>query len=238
MRGVTHALLTRLPQPSGSILELGCGAGAFTAELAARCPASLVVGIDLSKLTLLETSRLLSQPPRLAIADLQALPFANASFGMVIALDTFDQKGVKPHVALHESWRVLRSQGYLLVRVSAHPWLKSAHDTAFNTGRRFSRVELIHTLQAAGFATVATTYANTLLSPVIIFVRLLQRWKILPFNPALYTAPVVNHLLAFILPLEARWLQKHNLAFGVSLYALATKVDQKSMPSKEPVDAN
>jgi len=118
-------------------LELGCGAGAFTRELAACFPVQLGVGVDISKLALRQASHLLVQPPRLAGADLQALPFADATFSLVVALDTFDQKGVDPRAALRESWRVLQPQGNLLLRVSAHRWLASAHDAAFNTGRRF-----------------------------------------------------------------------------------------------------
>lgn len=238
MRGITRVLLTRFVRPANSILELGCGTGAFTNELTTLAPAQLVVGVDISKVALHHAHLQSRQPPYFASADLQALPFADATFNLVIALDTFDQKGVDPHIALAESWRMLRPQGNLLVRVSAHRWLKSVHDLAFNTDRRFSRAELSETLQAAGFTLVATTYANTLLSPPIVLLRLLQQQKILPFRPSLYTAPLLNRLLALMLQAEARWLQKRNLSFGVSLYAFAQKIDQESMRSKEAVDAN
>lgn len=238
MRSVTQVLLARFAQPAGAVLELGCGAGAFTTELATFDPAQLVVGVDISKVALRQVRPQYGPSPYFASADLQALPFADATFSLVVALDTFDQKGVDARLALGESWRMLRPQGNLLVRVSAHRWLKSLHDVAFNTGRRFSQAELIDTLQASGFAIVTTTYANSLLSPAIVLVRLLQQWEILPFRPALYTAPLVNRLLTQILQGEARWLQKHDLAFGVSLYALAKKIDQKFMFSKEAVDAN
>lgn len=238
MRRITQVLLARFVQSPGSILELGCGAGAFTSELAALDSTQMVVGVDISKVALHQASPRCGQSPLFISADLQALPFADATFNLVIALDTFDQKGIDARLALGESWRVLRPQGILLVRVSAHRWLKSLHDVAFNTGRRFSRSELTETLQTSGFTIMATTYANTLLSPAIVTMRLLQQWKIVPFKPALYTAPLVNRLLVLILQGEARWLQKHNLVFGVSLYALAQKIDQKSMFSKEAVDVN
>lgn len=225
MRAITLALLAHEPTLSGPILELGCGAGDLLAELAARRPAQPTFGADLNPLALSYASRLLLHPSTLTTADLQRLPFASSSVGLVLALDAIDQKGVDPIVALRESWRVLQPEGLLLLRVSAYPWLTSAHDTAFNTGRRFTATELTEMLHAVGFHPIRTTYANTLLAPAIIGVRLLQRWRILPFHEDHYTAPLINRLLALSLQLEARWLQTHNLSFGVSLCLLAQKSD-------------
>jgi len=94
---------------------------------------------------------------------------------------------------------------------------------AFNTGRRYARHELVNALDAVGFTPIRITYANALLAPGIVPVRLLQRWGILPFNEAHYTEPLANRLLALILQAEAQWLQSHNFEFGVSLYLLAQK---------------
>lgn len=238
MRAVTLALLARQPAPLGPILELGCGAGGLMAELATRYPTRSIFGADINPLALSYAHRLLAQPPTLVDADLQRLPFAEASFGLVLALDAIDQKGVDPVTALCESWRVLKPQGLLLLRVSAHPWLESAHDVAFNTGRRFTAAELLEILQAVGFRAIRQTYANALLAPAIVPVRLLQRWGILPFHEAPYTVPAVNRLLAALLQREAQWLQAHNLGFGVSLYVLARKSDPGPLFCKEQSHAN
>lgn len=222
MRAITLALLEHPATILGPILELGCGAGDLLAELATHHLTKPILGADINPLALSYASRLL-QPPTLTLADLQQLPFAGASVGLVLALDAIDQSGVDPVAALCESWRVLQPQGLLLLRVSAHPWLRSAHDTAFNTGRRFTSAELNQMLCAVGFHPIRMTYANALLAPAIILVRLLQRWQILPFREEHYTAPLINRLLALVLQLEALWLQDHNLNFGVSLCVLAQK---------------
>jgi len=238
MHAVASALLAQMAMSAAPILELGCGAGAFMAELTARYPAQAVYGADINSLALTHASRLLAQPPKLAGADLQALPFVDATFGLVLALDAIDQKGVDPVAALAESWRVLQPQGLLLLRVSAHAWLKGLHDVAFNTGHRFARRELVNTLDTVGFTPIRTTYANALLAPAIVPVRLLQRWGLLPFNEAHYTAPMANRLLALILQAEAQWLQSHNFGFGVSLYVLARKNNHPSILAQEPHHAN
>ncbi|MFN8490719.1 MAG: class I SAM-dependent methyltransferase [Caldilineaceae bacterium] len=238
MRAITLALLDHPATALGPILELGCGAGDLLAALANRHPTKPVFGADINPLALSYASRLLMRPPTLATADLQRLPFADASFGLVLALDAIDQKGVEPVAALCESWRVLQPQGCLLLRVSAHPWLESAHDAAFNTGRRFASAELTGMLRAVGFRPIRTTYANTLLAPAIVLMRLLQRWRVLPFHQDHYTAPMINRVLALSLQLEAHWLQTHNLEFGVSLCVLAQKSAPGPLFQQEQSHAN
>jgi len=223
MRALTHALLARRPPAPGPMLEVGCGGGAFLTELANYYPDRTQVGIDLNSVALGVARTKFAGGPTLGQADLQQLPFAAATFGAVVALDSFDQQGVDTKTGLAETWRVLRPRGLLLLRVSAHHWLEGAHDVAFNTGRRFARTEIVRLLHGVGFATVQTTYANTLLSPAIVAVRLLQRWGVLSLNESLYTAPDANRLLGLALQCEAQWLRQRNLGFGVSLYALAIK---------------
>lgn len=223
MRALTYALLARTRPAPGPMLEVGCGGGAFLAELGIHYPDRTQVGIDLNSVALGVAQTKFSGLPALGQADLQQLPFATATFGTVIALDSFDQQGVETRTGLAETWRVLRPHGLLLLRVSAHRWLEGAHDVAFNTGRRFARAEVVSLLHAVGFTTIQTTYANTLLSPAIVAVRLLQRWGVLPLNESLYTAPDTNRLLGLALQCEAQWLRQRNLGFGVSLYALAIK---------------
>ncbi len=220
---MNHALLTALPVEFGPLLELGCGAGDFSAELAARYPTWPIWGIDFNNLALAYAQQQ-SATAHFIQADLHQLPFPTAHFSAVLAFDTLDQQGVNVLDALAESWRVLRPRGMLLLRVSAHPWLQGQHDQAFHTQQRFTRQQLVEGLQAAHFDVVRVTYANALLALPIVLVRLLQRWRWLPFVPQLYTSPWLNLLLGWALWWEAQWLVQHNLPFGVSLYAVARKI--------------
>lgn len=223
MRAITHVLLAADWPPRGPVLEVGCGAGSFLRELQERHRQFLCVGIDRNGLALDYATQ---QPVtlHLAQADLQRLPFADNHFGLIVALDAFDQRAVNLHQALRESWRLLHSSGLLLVRVSAHAWLHSDHDEAFNTGRRYQQQELTAALRASGFHVERVTYANSLLALPVIVQRLLQRWQLLPFSSHHATAPVVNNQVARLLHWEARLLQTMNLPFGISLYVLARKI--------------
>jgi SAM-dependent methyltransferase len=204
-------------------LELGCGSGVFNLQLHEAYPERAIFGVDLHPLALSYANAVVAQPPKLARTDLHWLPFPAGIFSAVIALDTFDQQGVNLRAALGESWRVLQAGGMLLVRVSAHAWLQSTHDIAFNTGRRFSKIDLISALQAHGFTALRLTYANALLAPPVIGLRLLQRWGWLPSGEVMYTDPLANRIFAQALRYEAQWLAQRDLPFGISLYAVAVK---------------
>jgi SAM-dependent methyltransferase len=223
MRAVTQALLDRVSLPAGPILELGCGSGVFNAELQRRYPHRPVLGVDLHPLALAYAREAGREPPALVRADLQRLPFEPESVSAIFALDTFDQHGVDLHAALSESWRILRPQGMLLLRVSAHPWLEGEHDMAFNTGRRYQRAEVLHALERTGFVAERVTFANALLSPPLVVIRLLQRWGGLALDDTSFADSPVNGLFARVLTLEAQWLRQANFGFGISLYVMARK---------------
>jgi SAM-dependent methyltransferase len=221
MRAISRALLAR-DVAAGPWLEVGCGAGEFSAEIYRSYPPVPLYGVDLHPLALPYAQQ--KEPGlRLSQSDLHHLPFPAETFATVLAFDALDQKGVDTRAALAESWRVLRPQGRLLLRVSAYPWLLGAHDVAFGTGQRFSHRALGVLLQQSHFDVVRMTYANTTLALPIILVRLLQRWQWLPFTPESYGAAVEARWLERILRVEARWLARRNFPFGISLYAVARK---------------
>src|SRR5215831_18745532 len=76
------AFLELVPQPNGRTLDLGCGEGRVTRDLAAL--GHDVVGVDSSP-TLVAAAREADHEMELHLADAAALPFADASFGLVVA---------------------------------------------------------------------------------------------------------------------------------------------------------
>ena len=222
MRTISHALLAQALAPT-TILELGCGSGQFLHELHQQQPQAQLVGSDLNPAALSHAQGRNGGSVALTQADLAHLPIADQHFALVIAFDVYDQRGVQLDEALAESRRVLRTGGLLMLRVSAHPWLAGAHDRAFNTGRRYHAREVVDALCTAHFTIQRVTYANSILAPAVIPLRLLQRWGVVGLTADLYTDSRANQALATALRWEARWLQQHNLPFGISLYILARK---------------
>lgn len=223
MRKISHALLAALDFPNGPVLELGCGGGAFAAELAKRRAWPQIVGLDLQPTALAIADRR-AGPVAWVQGDLADLPFAGPTFALIAALDVLDQEGVDTAIALAAIYSLLLYGGLVLLRVSAHPWLYGPHDVAFNTGHRFMRREFESLVRGSGLQPVRVTYANTLLAPPVFAVRLLQRWGIMPFAHELYEDRVLERLIGAALCLEARRSRQRDLPFGVSLFVVARKL--------------
>ena len=225
MRHVSHALLNGIALPAGGIAEIGCGAGAFAADLAQRYPGRPVLAVDLHPAALASAANRAGQQARLhaAAADGQQLPLVDSSCALLVALDVLDQARIDPARALAEIGRVLRPDGWLLLRVSAYPWLLGPHDRAFGTARRYDRSSLVATLDRYAMVAARVTYANSLLLPVAVAARLAQRRQWLPATAGLALPRRLNNVLFHVLGWEAAWLQEQNLGWGLSLYALARK---------------
>ncbi len=203
--------------PAPVVLDLGCGTGVIATELAQW---SHPIGLDMS-------SQALAYCRQRGVEDLvqangEALPIRTNSVDAVLALDIFEHIE-DDQAAFREAFRVLRPGGVLVMSVPAFRWLWGPHDIAFNTGRRWRAHDLVCCLQSAGLVIERTTYANSLLSPAIVAMRLLQRWGWLEVSPADEEGSLLSSLLARTLGAEARWLVHHKYPFGISFYVLARK---------------
>ncbi len=105
-----------VPAPAGRTLDLGCGEGRLARDLAAL--GHDVVGVDRSP-TMLAAAGEASPELEWHLADAAALPFLDASFGLVLAFmslqDTDDLDGAVGEVA-----RVLESGGRFCLAI-VHP---------------------------------------------------------------------------------------------------------------------
>ncbi len=113
MRRLVAALLADLPPADEPrrILDAGCGTGGNSAHLRAY---GRVTGVDFSA----DALRFAAERPglRLARASVESLPFADASFDLVLSNDVLCHLGVADDaVAACEFARVLRPGGVLLI---------------------------------------------------------------------------------------------------------------------------
>jgi SAM-dependent methyltransferase len=108
--------LELLPAPSGRTLDLGCGEGRLGRDLATL--GHDVVAVDASP-TMVAAAREAAPEMELHVADAAALPFAELSFGLVVAFmslqDVDDARG-----AIREATRVLAFGGRLCLAI-VHP---------------------------------------------------------------------------------------------------------------------
>jgi SAM-dependent methyltransferase len=99
------------------LLDVGCGPGTITADLAARVAPGRVVGIDASAEVIAHARDLNASGVEFAVGDVYALDAAAGSFDVVHAHQVL-QHLTDPVAAVTEAARVLRPDGLLAVRDS------------------------------------------------------------------------------------------------------------------------
>jgi len=218
MRAIAEALLaTQWLEPSVAILDVGCGTGGNLAWLTCYGTAW---GMDVATLALNYCRQ--RSPDRLVQASVLALPFADASFGLVTSFDVLYHREVADDTqALREIRRVLRPRGLLLLRLPAYQWLYSGHDRAVHTARRYTASEVTHKVAAAGLVPLRVTYANTILFPIAVVHRLAKRRS--GASDVILPPPPINSFLTAVLRVEAWWLRHGGFPFGLSVFCLAQR---------------
>ncbi len=190
-----------LPRPA-RVLDAGCGSGRNMVELARLGP---VTGVELSK-----TSVLLARAREagdVIEGSVLAMPFDSASFDLAVSLDVIEhlQEDVD---ALRELRRVVAPGGSLLVTVPAYGWLWSGHDEINHHHRRYTRRSLQLAAEQAGWKQTRTTYFNSLLLPVAILLRALDR---------LSTKTTESSLDLWVPPEPLNWLLERPLALEAAM---------------------
>lgn len=219
MAGIAATALRRLSLPSSArILDAGCGTGGGLHWLAEfGCPH----GVDLHPTALRLASG--NGAARIACGDVRALPFVDASFDLLTSFEVLCQlPPPSDAMALREFARVLRPGGWLLLRLPAHEWLRSAHDRFVHTRHRYTRAEVRSRLLAADLCPVRLTHANSLLFLPALLWRFACRDRTAASDVRPLPAPL-NALLAALLRAEAAWLSRFNLPIGLSVLAVAQK---------------
>src|SRR3954466_1227700 len=170
-----HVVDSIRPQPETfALLDAGCGSGGMLAKLRREFPEAELTGIDESEHAI-ELCRARNTGARLVRAGVHELPFPDAAFDVVLSLDVWVNAGVDDALAAHETRRVLRPGGKLILNLAAFKFLKGAHDRAVGAVRRYTRPQVRALLEGANFAVERLTYWNATLTPPIAVLRWLSR---------------------------------------------------------------
>jgi SAM-dependent methyltransferase len=104
------------------------------------------------------------------------MPFDDGSFDLSVSFDVIEH--LEDDVgALRELRRVTKPGGALLVTVPAYQWLWSGHDEINHHHRRYNRRTLLAAAVGAGWQQERSAHFNSLLLPVAIMLRALERFK-------------------------------------------------------------
>jgi SAM-dependent methyltransferase len=226
-RGVILSLLAGALGPRlerARLLDIGCGTG-YTLS---RLPRGIrAVGLDYSEHALSLAERR-APGVELVRGSAYALPFADAAFDAVLALDVLEHLDDDQRAA-REIARILAPGGVAVVAVPAVRWLWSEHDVALEHRRRYRLAELEVVLEQAGLSIAHASYYNTLLFPLVAARRLSARLFGGPSSDGppksdLVVPPdPINRSLGAILAFERYLVPRVKLPFGVSCFAVVRR---------------
>jgi SAM-dependent methyltransferase len=161
-------------RPGMSLLDVGCGPGTITCDLADRVAPGAVVGLDASEPVIAEARALAAASGRLSVSfevgNLFDLPFEDASLDVVHAHQVLQHVG-EPVAALVEMGRVCRPGGIVAVRDGDYPAMcffpaDPELDRALDAYGALTRVNganwdagrrLLHWARQVGFTSVAAS---------------------------------------------------------------------------------
>ncbi len=203
------------------LLDCGCGTGsnlALLREFGRAC------GFDFNR-TGLQLARQAGQA--VARASVAAIPFADASFDVVTSFDVLQCVPAEVERAgVAEFHRVLKPGGRLIVNVAALEVLSGGHAVLSVEYRRYTTAALRDLLAGAGLIVERLTFVHATLFPLMLPVRVVQRWRgggaPGEFDITVPPAPV-NALLTGLLGLEAAALRVVDMPIGSSLMCHARK---------------
>jgi SAM-dependent methyltransferase len=151
------------------------------------------------------------------------MPIPPESVDMVAMLDVLEHVEADA-ASLKTVHNMLKTGGYLVLTVPAFPSLWSYHDKQRHHHRRYTKQQLRALCLAAGFTIEKFSYYNTLLFPVVVGVRFLN--KLLGRHDSSdekMPSTRTNAVLQAIFASERHWLRRASLPIGVSLLVVLRK---------------
>jgi SAM-dependent methyltransferase len=217
-RRILAETIARLPLPAAPrILEIGAGTGGNLPMLGGF---GHVQAVEMD-----EYARTLASD-RVPAAKIQpgslpdCIPCEAGSFDLVCLFDVLEhvERDQASLVALRQ---LVVPGGFALVTVPAYRWLWSRHDERLHHVRRYSAGELRTKALAAGWTVSRLTYFNTLLFPLAVVARIVDRLRssAAPAGTGL-PATALNAALLSVFGSERALLARTNLPFGVSILAV------------------
>lgn len=204
---------------SNKVLDIGCGSGLMLNVLE---EVGETFGMDMSDEAISFSKEIFSGKVEKGMLPDQ-IPYEDNFFNIITALDVIEHvdHDVDALVAMRSR---LVSGGKAVITVPAYMFLWSAFDDMNEHKRRYTLRELDSKLVQAGFTIEKISYYNTLLFPIVFFIRMMNNILNrdgdsdldLPIRP-------VNFVLKMIFGIEKHLLKIINLPFGVSILAVVKK---------------
>ncbi|NOZ20342.1 MAG: class I SAM-dependent methyltransferase [Planctomycetes bacterium] len=201
-------------------LDIGCGTGGTLRNVEL---AGYAVGLDASAMALGycrgDGLRLLAK------GSANLLPFRSGTFDVVTSLDVLCHRSVRPAQVAAEVCRVLNEDGVFCLNLPVLGVLQAHHDKHVGTVHRFTHGEVTRLMACAGLRTERITYWNTVLFPIELAYRLVDKCLLPERNRSEVTLglPLLDKLFLAIMRLEAWLLRRLRLPIGLSVFAVSRR---------------
>lgn len=223
-RNIVLDLITRhfRPQPDSRVLDIGCGAGLMLNELTKFGETS---GMDSAEEAIAFSREIFQGQVRAGQLPDQ-VPYPASSFCLITALDVIEH--IDDDVGSLRAMRaLLRPGGQAVITVPAFMFLWTEFDEINAHKRRYTRGELDAKLRQAGFSVERISYFNTLLFPLVVLVRALNRlFRRSGADDLSLPNRYANAALTGLFGCE-KWLLRYlSFPFGVSILAVARRAPE------------
>jgi SAM-dependent methyltransferase len=158
---------------AGYLLDAGCGTGGMLARLGPDVAGHPTAGLEYDPAAAALAAAKTGRP--IAVGSVTEMPLSDGGIAAYLSLDVLCHAGVEPGVALDEARRCLASDGIAIFNLPAYSWLLSAHDKRVHNVRRFTGGQARALLARHGFRVLTSTYWNTLLFPLMLLHRLIEK---------------------------------------------------------------
>lgn len=207
------------------ILDAGCGTGRLCQLMSAY---GQVRGCDMSDLALEFCRR--RNISSVFKADLNTADLGTERYDVITSIDVLYHTAIRDDsLVLDRLYKALKPGGLLILNLVAYNFLKSTHDIAVHTARRYTRKDVIVQLTSAGFTVEKASYRVGFLFLPIACYRLLQKTFIRrhadkKIQSDLHMPPrLINTLLFRCNLLENLFIINSSIPFGTSIFAVARK---------------
>jgi len=157
----------------GSVLDAGCGTGGMLKALGPSVAGWPTLGLEYDTIAAGLAAAKAGRP--VAAGSVNEMPVGDGVLAGYVSLDVLCHGAVEPARALKEAHRCLRPGAIALFNLPAYHWLLSAHDRRVHNVRRFTDRQARALLTGNGFRVLRSSYWNTLLFPLMLVHRLLER---------------------------------------------------------------
>lgn len=158
---------------SGPVLDAGCGTGGMLARLGSVVAGRPTFGLEYDAAAASLAADKAARP--VVAASVLEMPLGDHALGGYLSLDVLCHGQVEPGRALGEAYRCLAPGAVAVFNLPAYGWLLSAHDRRVHNIRRFTRGQARILLAGHGFRILKSTYWNTLLFPLMLLHRSIEK---------------------------------------------------------------